>query len=142
MLMKITKRNIPNLISGSRVLLILVVILLMYPFGLNVLYIHNNAGVNYTITLRQILAGVVFIFAICTDYIDGYLARKWNVVSDFGKFFDSIADKLLCNAVIIIFISVKAIPIWLGLLLILRDFYLDLLRQLMAHKSIVVASNW
>ena len=70
-------------------------------------YSSGSGTTEYHISIRQIIAGILFIIAVVSDLLDGMLARRWDAVSKFGKFFDSIADKLLCNAVIIMMAVIK-----------------------------------
>ena len=137
------RQHIPNIITAIRILLIPVIIVLMYPFGRDIFYSSGSGTTEYHISIRQIIAGILFIIAVVSDLLDGMLARRWDAVSKFGKFFDSIADKLLCNAVIIMMAVIKVLPAWLAIILVSRDFYLDLLRQILGTKNIVLAaSQW
>jgi CDP-diacylglycerol--glycerol-3-phosphate 3-phosphatidyltransferase len=77
---------------------------------------------SYHLNYLYLIAGILFIIASLTDMLDGYLARKYNQVTTFGKFFDSIADKLLTNTVLIIFAVCQILPVWMVVLLICRDF--------------------
>lgn len=129
--------NLPNAISLVRIILVPVIIVLML--------INWNQGFvlnNYHLTIAWLIAGVLFIVAALSDFLDGYIARKFNKVTTFGKFFDAIADKFLTNAVLIVMSYVGIMPIWITLVLILRDFLMDALRQILATKNVVLAANW
>ena len=85
------------------VLSIIIIIILLFPFyevGIDVpTYLVNG---NIVVDLRYIIAGVLFIIASLTDFLDGHVARKYNMVTDYGKMMDAITDKLLVNSVLII----------------------------------------
>lgn len=129
--------NLPNMISLVRIILVPVIVVLM-------LINWDQALVtgDYHLTIAWLIAGVLFVVASLSDFLDGYLARKLNKVTTFGKFFDAIADKFLTNAVLIVMSYVGIMPIWITLILILRDFLMDALRQILATKKIVLAANW
>lgn len=129
--------NLPNSISLVRILLIPVILVLML-----VNWDQAIVAGDYQIQIAWLLAGIFFIIAAFSDYLDGYLARKLNQVTTFGKFFDSIADKLLTSGVLIVMSYFAIVPIWITLILILRDFLMDALRQILASKQIVLAANW
>ena len=133
--------NIPNSISLLRILLIpIIIILLLVPDNYSGLIKINN----YQITFTWFAGGILFIIAGISDWVDGYLARKLQQVTNFGRFFDSIADKLLSNAVLIIFSSCEPIPIvpvWITLIFVLRDFLIDGIRQVLATKNYIMAAN-
>lgn len=129
--------NLPNSISLVRILLIPIILVLML--------VNWDQGIvsgSYHLQIAWLLAGIFFIIAAFSDYIDGYLARKLNLVTTFGKFFDSIADKLLTSSVLIVMSYFEIVPIWLTLILIMRDFLIDGLRQVLATKQVVLAANW
>ena len=113
--------NIANAFSCFRILLIPIIVCLLifnqqysdylfYDHFLNhnisnIFYSQINFNESYVISLQRIIAFVLFLIAIATDFLDGYLARKYDLVTNFGKFFDAIADKLLTNVVLIVFAS-------------------------------------
>ncbi len=129
--------NLPNAISLVRIILVPVIIVLMLINWNQELIINN-----YHLKVAWLIAGVLFIIASLSDFLDGYLARKLNKVTTFGKFFDGIADKFLTSAVLIVMSYVHIMPIWITLVLILRDFLMDALRQILATKNVVLAANW
>lgn len=129
--------NLPNAISLVRIILVPVIIVLMLINWDQKLEINH-----YHLTIAWLIAGILFIIASLSDFLDGYLARKLNKVTTFGKFFDAIADKFLTSAVLIVMSYVKIMPIWITLVLILRDFLMDALRQILATKNVVLAANW
>lgn len=91
---------------------------------------------------RQI-ALVIFIVASLSDFFDGYLARKNNQVTDFGKLMDPLADKMLVTTALVCFVQFCGFPCWCAILIILREFIISGLRQLAAEKKIIImASYW
>lgn len=142
--------NWANLITLIRIFLIPVIIALMVivPFENSSLYngwdqwltIKGN-NVTYSLPISYLIAGILFIIASLTDLLDGFIAHRYNQVTTFGKFFDSIADKLLTNTVLIVFACANIIPVWMVVLLIARDFVIDVVRQILATQKVVMAAN-
>ncbi|MDQ7982782.1 MAG: CDP-diacylglycerol--glycerol-3-phosphate 3-phosphatidyltransferase [Spiroplasma sp.] len=129
--------NLPNMISLFRIIFVPIILILMLINWDQAIIINN-----FHLTIAWLIAGVLFIIAALSDLLDGYLARKQNKVTTFGKFFDSIADKLLTNGVLIAMSYVGVMPIWITLILVLRDFLIDALRQILATKNVVMDANW
>lgn len=91
------------------------------------------------------IAGGVFIAACVTDFFDGYLARKYNLITNFGKFMDPLADKLLVCASIVCFVAIKdcQLPVWVAIIIISREFIISGFRLVAAEKGVVIAaSKW
>ena len=84
----------------------------------------------------------VFIVASLTDYIDGYIARKYHQVSDFGKFLDPLADKLLVIAVMVMFCQWNVMPAWALMIVLTREFAVTGLRLVAVGKGVVIAAGW
>jgi CDP-diacylglycerol--glycerol-3-phosphate 3-phosphatidyltransferase len=120
--------NLPNRITLLRVCLIpaFLVIYLAKPFP----EIPN-----------QWLALVLFVIAAVTDLVDGYLARKLGLVTNFGKLMDPLADKMLVCSAFIAFTYTGSLPAWATIILISREFYISGLRQLALEQNIVVAAS-
>ena len=117
-------------ITLVRVLLIPVVMVLMYLSGGEA----NN--------LWQWLALAVFMIASLSDYVDGYIARKYNQVTDFGKFLDPLADKLLVIAVMTVFCQWGLMPAWALMIVLTREFAVTGLRLVAVGKGTVIAAGW
>ncbi len=117
--------NLPNKITLFRVVLIPVYFILMYM---------NFPGAVYA-------AGAVYIIASITDSIDGHIARKRNLVTDFGKFMDPLADKLLVITSLVIFCSVGRIPAWSVVVVIARELAITSLRTMAALDGTVMAAD-
>ena len=88
------------------------------------------------------LALAVFIIASLTDFVDGHIARKYNQVSDFGKFLDPLADKLLVIAAMLLFCEWGQIPAWALMLILTREFAVTGLRLVAVGKGKVIAAGW
>jgi len=139
--------NIPTKITVSRIVLIGVMLIGLFVLSffpsLPIVYL-GNTGIN----LVYFICFWVFVVAALTDKLDGYLARKWNQVTDLGKFLDPVADKLLVDSCLI-FLSVPGflgttnivIPVFCTIIMILRDLIVDSLRFIAAGKGKVLAAN-
>ena len=92
--------------------------------------------------LRDWLCLAVFVIASLTDLVDGKLARKLNIVTDFGKFMDPLADKLLVSAALIALIELGRIPAWIVIVIISREFIISGFRLVAADNGIVIAAGW
>lgn len=129
--------NIANKLTLLRIALIPVFILLLMPalaWGEIILL-----GAN--IPLSQFIAALVFIIASFTDYLDGHLARKYNLVSSFGEFFDPMADKLLVIAAFVLLVELGRVPGWVVIVIISRELMVTGLRVLLAqHNGKVMAA--
>ncbi|PKY88207.1 CDP-diacylglycerol--glycerol-3-phosphate 3-phosphatidyltransferase [Falseniella ignava] len=125
------KMNIANKLTILRMCLIPVFIILMYlPAS------HGDVTVlGSVIPVNQLLAAIVFIIASLTDFLDGYLARKLNLVTAFGEFFDPMADKLLVIAAFIVLVEQQRVPAWIVLIIISRELLVTGLRVLLARSN-------
>lgn len=137
--------NLPNKITMCRlVLAVMVLILLMFPYG-SVGYSVPiyKIGTNVILSLNYIVAGILFMIASFTDFLDGMIARKNNIVTDFGKVMDAIADKILVNGVLIILAYNGNIPLIIPVVIITRDTIVDSIKMVSGSKGKVVgASIW
>ncbi len=140
------KINIPTKITIVRIAAVVLLIAFLIVCSL---LPGDNSFRNLTlgdsgIYVINLIAAVVFIIASATDYLDGHLARKWNQVTDLGKFLDPIADKMLVNTMLIYLIipvGGVAIPWFCVALMVLRDLVVDTMRFVAASKGKVVAAN-
>ncbi|AUF83257.1 CDP-diacylglycerol--glycerol-3-phosphate 3-phosphatidyltransferase [Mesoplasma syrphidae] len=143
--------NAPNILTLIRLILVPVVICLILVSyyaemqdsnSLNWQWTLGTFGkYQYKLPILWMAAGIVFILASLTDFLDGYLARRNNQVTDFGKFFDPIADKLLVNSALILLAVAGIIPLWMVLILILRDTIVDFIRMILSSKQITLAAG-
>jgi CDP-diacylglycerol---glycerol-3-phosphate 3-phosphatidyltransferase len=89
----------------------------------------------------MLIAFWLFVVASITDYLDGYLARKWNQITNFGKLMDSLADKILINAALILLTQQNLIPAWVTILILSRELAVTGLRQLALTHGKIIASE-
>lgn len=122
--------NLPNKLTIFRVILI--------PFF--VFFLLADIGLG---TLAPVLALIIFIVASLTDMLDGKIARKYNLVTNFGKFMDPLADKLLVCSALICLIELEKVPSWIVIVIIAREFIISGFRLIAAeHQIVIAASMW
>ena len=90
----------------------------------------------------QLVALFLFVLAGATDWVDGYIARKYNQISNFGKFMDPLADKLLVTAALLIFVQWGRMPAWVLMVILTREFIVSGLRMMAAANGTVIAAGW
>ena len=134
--------NLPNKITITRIILsILLLVMLLIPwYALGFewpIYLVGNTSVD----LKYIVAGIIFLIAAFSDFIDGYLARKNNQVTDYGKMMDAIADKLLVNGVLIILAYERIIPVVIPVVIITRDIIVDSCKMVSGSNGKVVQAS-
>jgi len=117
--------NLPNKLCFVRLFLVLLVLLVLYSKIENSVYI----------------ATLFFIIAAFTDILDGYIARSRNLITDFGKFFDPLVDKILVVSILVYLVSIKIVPDWMVIIIIVREFAVSGFRIIAASKGIVVAAS-
>ena len=117
--------NLPNKLSICRAVCIPIFVILLY---------FSSDGC-------RIAAGIVFILASLTDFLDGHIARKNNLITDFGKFIDPVADKLLVISSLIMMIHMNLIDAWIVILVLCREFAVDGLRLVAVTKGTVIAAG-
>lgn len=108
----------------------------MVPFFVFFMLMSEHFG-----TWSNIVALIIFIAASLTDMLDGKIARKYNLITDFGKFMDPLADKLLVCSALICFIPLGRIPTWIVLIIIAREFIISGFRLIAAEKGKVIAAG-
>lgn len=120
--------NLPNKLTVFRVILIpfFVAVLLIYP--------DSQAG--------RLVACGIFVVASLTDLLDGKIARKYNLVTNFGKFMDPLADKLLVSAAMICLTDTGQLPSWIVIIIISREFIISGFRLIAATDGVVIAANY
>ncbi|MEE3343636.1 MAG: CDP-diacylglycerol--glycerol-3-phosphate 3-phosphatidyltransferase [Bacilli bacterium] len=133
--------NLANKITLSRVVLsIVIMILLLFPFNLVGVELPTYKISTGVIELKYIVAGVLFIIASLTDFVDGRVARKYNMVTDFGKMVDAISDKMLTNSLLVILSANGMIHPAIALIFIMRDTIVDAIKMIIGNKGKAVAA--
>lgn len=119
--------NLPNKLTIFRVVLI--------PFFVVLLLFDVTAYDKW-------IALVIFIIASLTDFLDGHIARKYNLVTNFGKFMDPLADKLLVCSALICLVELARIPAWIVILIIAREFIISGFRLVASDNGVVIAASY
>jgi len=122
--------NLPNRLTLMRMILAI-------PF---IFFLQAAETEPHGLMFRMI-ALVIFAVASITDFFDGYLARKHNLVTDFGKLMDPLADKILVISALVIFVDIKYIPAWMSIVVIAREFLISGIRTLAAAKGEVIPAG-
>lgn len=117
--------NLPNKLSVARVLCIPVIVLLLHFPG----------------SVCRYIASALFIIGCLTDFLDGRIARKRNLITDFGKFIDPVADKLLVLTTMIMLIRLDLMPAWIVIVILCRELAVDGLRMVAVAKGHVIAAG-
>jgi CDP-diacylglycerol---glycerol-3-phosphate 3-phosphatidyltransferase len=117
--------NLPNILTVARILVIPIFVLFTY-----------DADPFYSL-----LAGAVFALAAITDIVDGYLARRWNLVTVVGKFMDPLADKLIATAAMVMMVRLGRLGAWVVIILLSREFIVSGLRTIAASEGMVIAAG-
>ena len=120
--------NLPNKLTLFRVILIPVFVVFML--------------VSVTGDTDKWIALAIFIIASLTDLLDGKIARKYNLITDFGKFMDPLADKLLVCSAMICLVSMQILPAWICIIIVARDFIISGFRLIAADKGTVIAASY
>ncbi|WP_227935872.1 CDP-diacylglycerol--glycerol-3-phosphate 3-phosphatidyltransferase [Alkalihalobacillus deserti] len=129
--------NLPNKITISRIFLIpLFMIFLLVPFPFKEV---NFLGTM--IPLAHLIGTVIFIIAAVTDFLDGYYARKYQLVTNLGKFLDPLADKLLITAALIALVELQLLAAWIAIIIISREFAVTGIRLVAAADGDVIAAS-
>ena len=118
--------NTANKLTMLRVVLIPVFLILLY----------------WDVPFHMLCALVIFILASVTDFVDGYIARRYNQVTDFGKFMDPLADKLLVMSALLWFVEAGRLPAWAMLVVVAREFAVTALRLIAVERGRVIAAAW
>jgi len=135
--------NLPNKITVGRIILsIIILIIMVFPFyNVGFTFPKYLVAGKILVDLKYVICGVLFIIASVTDFLDGRIARRNNMVTDFGKVFDAIADKILVNGVLIIMACDGVIPVIVPVIIITRDTAVDCVKMMAGSKGKVVAAS-
>ena len=132
-----------NRISISRIVIaILIIAILLFPFdsaGIITYKIFVNERI--VLDIKYIIVGILFVIASATDFLDGYVARKTNNCTDFGKMIDAIADKILIDSVLILLATIGFIHPAVAVIVIIRDVAVDSIKRYAASKGLIIGSS-
>ena len=117
--------NLPNSVTMLRICIIPVLFFLLF-----------NPD-----RLWSLIIAVLFIMAALTDLLDGYLARRYQIVTNIGKFLDPIADKIIVNTAMILLIPIGRIPAWIAAIIIIRDFIIDGIRTIATSEGMIIEAS-
>jgi len=129
--------NLPNKISMARIFMIpvfLVVLLVEIP-----VISFEVPAVN--VALYRYIAAIIFLAAAFTDFLDGYFARKYNQITDLGKFLDPLSDKLLVMAAMLYLVGIDLLPSWIVVIILAREFIISGFRTVAARRGVVMAAD-
>ncbi len=132
--------NLPNKLTVFRVILIVPFVFLL--LGGYAQWGWFTAVFGTILEYTDYIALALFIIASLTDLLDGKIARKYNLVTNFGKFMDPLADKLLVCAALICLIELQRIPAWIVIIIISREFIISGFRLVAADNRVVIAANY
>lgn len=134
--------NKANKITMVRIIMsVIILILLLVPFEqFNIEFPVWTVGKRVLLDSKYVIAGILFIIASLTDFLDGYVARKYNMVTDFGKMIDAISDKLLTNTVLVVLACNQLISPVIAVVIIARDIVVDSIKMLIGNKGKAVAA--
>lgn len=134
--------NLPNKLTVFRIMLVPVLVLVwLFPYEqFDIAFYQFNFGTT-SISLLNIIVLVIFCIASFTDYLDGKIARKNNLITTFGKFADPIADKLLVNTMFIIFAYQRMIPVVPVVIMLARDTIVNGCRMIASKNGVVVSAG-
>ena len=121
--------NLPNKLTILRVMMI--------PF-----FVFSLLAYDGTNQCLRYVAAVIFVVASLTDLLDGKIARKYNLVTNFGKFMDPLADKLLVCSALICMVELKQLPAWMVIVIISREFIISGFRLVASDKGVVIAASY
>ncbi len=135
--------NVPNKITICRIILsILLIVLMIFPMnriGLDFPEFQINGKI--IIDSKYVICGIIFVVASLTDFLDGHLARKYNLVTDIGKVMDAIADKILVNAVLIVLAVNGYISVVVPVVIVSRDIIVDSIKMVAGQKFGAVGAS-
>ncbi|MCQ2527550.1 MAG: CDP-diacylglycerol--glycerol-3-phosphate 3-phosphatidyltransferase [Saccharofermentans sp.] len=131
--------NLPNKLSLLRIILIPFTMLFMLP--INIYGFAPEAWNNFIGNHGLLIAAFIFIVASLTDMMDGKIARKYNLITNLGKFLDSLADKMLVIAVLIAFVELHRVSAWFLMIIVLRELAVTGIRLLASKEGVVMAAK-
>ena len=130
--------NLPNKLTALRILMIpLFMIITLFPFDWGTLAVAQSQ-----IAVNQLIGAIIFAIASFTDWLDGYIARRDGLVTNFGKFADPLADKMLVATAMIVLVGQGLAPSWVVSIIISRELAVTGLRLLLVNEGEVMAAAW
>ncbi|MCD7949978.1 MAG: CDP-diacylglycerol--glycerol-3-phosphate 3-phosphatidyltransferase [Erysipelotrichaceae bacterium] len=135
--------NLPNKLTTIRLISVPVfIIVYLFPYESMGISIPVYDILSTELSLLDIILFVIFALSSLTDYLDGYLARKNDMITTFGKFVDPIADKLIVNCTILLLASSNRISILIPIIMISRDTIVDAIRMMASQRNVVLAASY
>ncbi|MBE6391244.1 MAG: CDP-diacylglycerol--glycerol-3-phosphate 3-phosphatidyltransferase [Lentisphaerae bacterium] len=128
-------RNLPNILTVSRIFAVLVFVAMA-----SIAHLDAVGDKSYVFWLR-VAAMILALLAGLTDLLDGYLARKYHWISDFGALMDPLADKIFVTGTMLIAVEYRLIPAWIAIAVLFREFMVTGLRTLAAKKQVVISAD-
>ena len=132
---------IPNILSIARIILTVIIVILLSLKNNESLYSFEVLSLQTKISPTFLAGGVIFIIASLTDFLDGFLARKFNWISDFGKIWDAVSDKILTTSVYVYFAVLTYVPVYFVLIMIFRDLVIDGYRIQTNKYGLIIPAN-
>lgn len=134
--------NLPNKLTMFRIILtIFIVSILLFPFdslGIPSTKLFINESI--VVDVKYLISGIIFVIAALTDFVDGYVARKYDMVTELGKMLDAIADKFLVNSVLIVLTAQGLIHPIIPVIIVTRDIVVDVIKMIVGNKGKAVAA--
>ena len=128
--------NLPNKITLFRIILVPIIMIIASIEKLNYILFYN-------VTCQNLIILIIFVIASFSDFLDGYIARKKNLITNFGKFADPLADKILViSLLIILLVQGTILKSFVVIIIIIREFAVTGIRLIAAEKNIVIAAGW
>ena len=143
--------TIPNMLTLFRIILIPLMIIIYYVMG-DSPYLFNvvSNGTLYCLSWKWVIIAIIFFVAGFTDFFDGMIARKYNLITTFGKFADPLADKMLVfSSMTLLLVTIAdglptgpLVPVWCFVIMLMREFMVSGIRMLAASRGEVIAAGW
>jgi len=152
---KVKKRRgmtVPNMLTLFRIILIPLMIIIYYVMGdePTLFKTFGSDGTLYMLSWKWVIIAIIFFVAGFTDFFDGMIARKYNLITTFGKFADPLADKMLVfSSMTLLLVTIAdglptgpLVPVWCFVIMLMREFMVSGIRMLAASKGEVIAAGW
>ena len=130
-----TMKNIPNILTVSRIVAMTIFVVLAS------LADYSYFKSRDSVTMLRLFAYILAILAGVTDLVDGYIARRYNAISDFGALMDPLADKIFVTGCMLMAVEYRLMPAWIAIAVLCREFMVTGLRTLAARKQVVISAD-